>query len=276
MMPLIIKGRIERGWLLAAGLFVIALNVLAREAIIAIRDSGWIDALNSAMGGSYVVWLALVVCILLLLNSDGRTPIPASGFLIAAVLALVSLVVVPSGAVSWLTGLGFAGVIALVGRGERSLRQASILLAVLCGGTLTMLVVFKLFSAPLLAIDGEITRLALKSIGFHAERTANFVNTESGAVLLLKGCSFLPNLLIAFVAWLSIRYLMFAPFEVCRMRAVVALLGGVLLLNTIRLGVLAIYPGSFDWLHGTAGQSLFEVAVLVMTGAVALFTVKPS
>ena len=139
---------------LFAGLFILGcVNGLGSRVVDSVRSSGWADALLSTFGISVIVLIACVGGIKLILQDKDDKIGPID---LALALALLLLIALPIGQLSWLavTILGFY--VLLFADPPPSQRRGVLILLATTVPMLWSRVLFQYFARPILEIDASL------------------------------------------------------------------------------------------------------------------------
>lgn len=250
---------ISRQRLFAFTYLLLALNGLFSLAVIA---DGWLVSAANLFEISAIVWLALVAGLALLLQSDQATQLRRGDTVVASLAVLAALVPVSAASSAMLT------LAALWGhwtseRGSAMKRASTIFLSI-TAFTLWGRVGLVLGAGPLLRADASYVALlsGMQSNG----NTVEFV--DGTHFLIAPGCSSLHGVSLALILWTTVvEY--FAVRRDARVWLTLAL--AVLLsvlVNGLRLTIIAWHPHDFEYWHLGMGASLFGWIALVVVAAV--------
>jgi hypothetical protein len=216
-----------------------------------------------------VVVAAAAVGVYLLRQSTGAAMKRGDWFVTAVV---ASLLLVPRYAASWLAVSGLA--LYALGRDRRSTTtaaSASIFLAI-AASSFWGPVLVQVFGSTLLALDAALAAALLDAIGHGvAERSGNVIVTSDQLTLVvLGGCSSLPNVLYGFLCWTAIARAIRPAWRAADLLILLAVGGLVITANTLRLALMGLSADSYEWVHGPVGSNVFNVGLLLLIAAIAL------
>lgn len=232
-----------------AGLVVIGFANGSSE-IVAQRAStnGWAPALLDAFGISVIVWGALLSVLVLLLRAPAE-PVRRADIPVAILAASAFLIPIP--ALSWLALAGMA--LYLLRPGERTMARA---------GAILLALTIPMFWARLLmaAMGNFILELDAALVGWlvGTERSGNLVPFAdgSGALWIAPGCSSFDNVSLAVLCCATLVQVMQRRWTVPVVLWGLAACLAVIAVNTVRIGLIGLYPQSFELLHGAVGAGV--------------------
>jgi hypothetical protein len=184
-----------------AGLFILGCaSGLASRVIQSVNRLGWEDALTNTFEISAIVWIACISGVSLVIH-DRTTGI---GFReLALGVAVVLLVILPIGHLSWIAVTGLSLYIVGFTRCTISRRGAFILLA----ATVPMLwsrILFQFFASSILQADASLVSWLL---GAHQTGAIVEFADRSGQLVILPSCSSLANVSLALLCWVTLSQL---------------------------------------------------------------------
>jgi hypothetical protein len=195
---------------------------------------------------------------------------------VAAVAA--ALLLVPHRFGAWLAITGLA--LYAIGRDWRStpaVAAGSVLLALAASG-FWGLVVVQALGAPALAVDAALATAWLRLLGSgEVQQVGNLiVASDQTTLLVLVGCSFLPNLLYGILLWTVIARALRPEWRRTDLLALLAV--GILMLmaNSLRLALMGLSDFTYQWVHGPVGGNVFSVGLLLAIAAIALGSTAPA
>lgn len=100
----------------------------------------------------------------------------------------------------------------------------------------------------------------------------NLIVTADNTVTLkvLEGCSSFTNLSLAFLGWVAARSY-FGTTGVARSLIFVTIsCASIVLINTVRIGLIALYPGQYELIHGNVGAAIVGVLVSISIAAISI------
>lgn len=245
---------------------LLALNGLITQISVAAHDYGWLPATLNLFNISAIVWLALSACVALLwAERPGTTVQRGDGFLLglAVVVALVPIPVASSVLLTLLSGWGIAS-----GTPGSAMRRASLIALSLTAFLLWGRIGLAWGAGPLLTADASFVGLLAntRSVG-------NAVFFADGTKFLIApGCSSLHGVSLALILWTSV----VQHFAIALGRRVwwtlaLAVFGSILV-NGVRLSIIAWNPHDFGYWHTGGGGLLFgwialgAIAAIVYAG----------
>lgn len=266
---------------LAAGvLAVAALNGLAPQAAESLRDQGLGEALGGLFGLDIAVVAACIVGLTLIASGGrgGQRRATVGDWAVAGLAALVLLA--PHPAAGWAAALvlGGWGVLAWRGawRGAPSLRAGAAVFLVL---GLYDLLAGRILSNALgpWMTTGDATLAAgiLGLLGQDVARQGNVITTGAGHDLVIIGlCTTWRAFWYGFVLCFAFTRWVRPRWQGSEVLTWGLLLVAILTLNQVRLTLFGLDLFYYEALHGDAGGTLFNMAVIVVTLAVAAHGVR--
>ncbi|MFM6932616.1 MAG: hypothetical protein ACKOUT_10285 [Novosphingobium sp.] len=251
-----------RAELYAAALFIAALNALALRMQTALDDRGWGNALADLFGVSAIVWFALYALISLGLKAEAiQVPARKDWFICGTLIASCLL---PSSAPALAGFLIVATWLLITSRmGEE--RSLAIVALALTGPLLWGPLILRLMGTELLIFDANIAALLS---GNTALGNLVVVPGDKPDLLIMPGCSAFKNLAPVFVLAATLSQLLGTALD--RKLAVACVLGvvAVVLINSVRLAMIAWYPAHYEYLHVGGGATLFSYATMLVVVAI--------
>jgi hypothetical protein len=203
-----------------------------------------------------------VFCAARLLTQGQGAEVPRLG--LAHGLAALAMLA-PSASGAWAVLFAFAGWRAL--RAKGGARSGFLIFAAFALAQGWSALGFKMFSAPLLALDAALAAQALALLGMAPRVLGNVVEVAGGhSIVVLVTCATLHRLPLALVAALALA----APaslrdcVRVCAVAAV-----GYAALNLVRLVLMGLSPQHYAFMHEGAGASLYDAAQTILVFLVA-------
>jgi hypothetical protein len=182
-----------------AVLFILAcVNGLGSQIVHSVRLSGWADALLSTFGISVIVWIACFRGTRLILQERTdkiRSVDLALGF------ALLLLIALPIGRLSWLAITILSLYVLLFGDPSSSRRRGAVILLATTVPMLWSVLLSRYFANFILEIDASLIGwlLGTGNVG----NVVRFAD-QSGSLVITPYCSSLANVSLAVLAWVTI------------------------------------------------------------------------
>jgi exosortase/archaeosortase family protein len=263
-------GRDRAQWLAVAAV-IAAVNGLGTGIINTIADRGPLMALLALGSVNPVVWFTLFAALAIAFEPESDAPMQRADWVaLGAVLVTAMAPVVATGSVGVAIAAGYLWVTSP--RASRGRRAAIVLLALT-----TMLLWGRFFlmavGDPLLALDSHFVAL-LAGTSAHG----NLVMFADGSKPILIGyaCSSMHNMTYAIMLWAAVTQLLRIPVGPKSLAICAAAMIGNILVNGVRLAVIAHHRTAFDYWHSGAGGSLFGwggvvvIALIIGVGSYAL------
>ena len=247
-----------------AGLFTLGcLSGLTPHIIKTINQFGWADALFSTFEISLIVWVSCAAGIFLVLR-DRTIGVRLSELAIGA--GFVFLVILPIGPLSWLAVTALSLYIIISTNVASSRRGAFILLAT----TVPMLwsrLLFWFFANLILDTDASLVGWIL---GTH--RTGNMVEFAdgSGVLVVVRGCSSLANVSLAFLCWVTISQLVRHKKSAYDLLWCLLACISVIAVNVTRMSLMGLSQWHYSVFHGPWGECGANTIIL---GLIIVFSV---
>jgi len=252
-----------------AALFIVGcLNGLGSQVVHSVRVSGWTEALLSTFGISAIVWLACFGGVGLILCERTGKIRPLDLILGLALLLLITL---PIGALSWLA-ITILSLYVLLFTDPSSSQKRGVL--ILLATTVPMLwsrLLFRFFANFILEIDASLVGLLLGT-----EHTGNIVPfaDQSGSLVISPYCSSLANVSLAFLTWVSISQWLSHRSSLkdlywCFLAAI-----SVIAINVTRISLMGLSEVHYQTIHNQWGDAIANSLILGLTVGLCLLGVK--
>jgi hypothetical protein len=262
---------------LFATLFLLAiLNALGAELFPLVQSEGLGPALAQLPSKLSVVSVAAIVVGFHLLRQTPATPIKPADCLAAGAVAL--LLLVPHRAAAWLAVTGLAlYVLVRDRRFTTAVASASVFLA-LAASNFWGMIILQVFSSVLLAWDAALAATLLNLVEHGGvDRIGNgIVTPDQTSLIVLLPCSFLPNFLHGCLLWTTVARAARPAWRPADLLALLAVGGLVLTANTLRLALLGLSADTYQWVHGSVGDDVLNIGLLLAIAAIALHSTSPA
>lgn len=252
----------SRAELYAAALFVAALNGMALRMQTQVDSRGWTNAVADLFGISAIVWFALYALIALGLKPSQHKAPARSDWLIGG--ALMATCLLPSAAPA-LAGLLLVSAWLLLSARTKEERGVAIIALALTGPLLWGPLILNLLGTELLSMDASIAALLS---GHTASGNLIRVPGDAPDVLILPGCSAFKNLAPVFVLAATLSQLLGTAIGRSLALACLLAVTAVVVINSARLALIALYPAQYDYWHVGGGATLFSYATLLAIVAI--------
>jgi exosortase/archaeosortase family protein len=230
-----------------------------------IAESGLDAALLGTFNISAVILIALWLCLQVAQTTDFDAPrmLDYAAIAIAYIFALA-----PVSALAWVGLTGLSLYFLVTRPGNPSIQRTFWLLLAICFSCLWSRQVFRLFVDHILQFD---TLLVATFSG--RPWSDNLIKAADGVTTLqvLESCSSFSNMSLAFLGWISARSY-YGTRGLRRSMLFIALSCTlVVLINTIRIGLIALRPDQYDLIHGAVGAGIASVISAVSIAAVSIW-----
>lgn len=249
--------------LAAIGGVVATVNGVATTLLDAVAQQGVWEAIFTLAGVSAGIWFALFA--ILSIARDDRIAEPGRPGDLAVVAAMLGASLVPivlAGSVAvFAGGLWFA----LTGPSGSRVRRIGIILLALSSTLLWGRLMLMLLGDTLLSLDGQFVAMLA---GTSAEGNLVRFADARGTFVVGAPCSSLHNMTFAILLWASVTQLLDLRVSARVVAVGIAAMAGNLLVNGVRLALIALYPQHYETLHNGDGALLFGWAALIVAGVV--------
>lgn len=259
---------IDRPRLFAFAGILSAGNALSSPILSAIRDHGPGFAALDLFGVSGVVIFALFVLERISADCGDAEPLQRFDGLAVALLFLASFL--PIVMLSGLALIGLSLWLGFTSSGDSRSRRLAVLLLALTGPLVWGKVALILFGQQVLALDAQLVGLISGS-----SVTGNIVtfSGERRGFYIAAACSSINHLTLATVLWAAITQMLGIRVTPRSLLLCLAAIAGVIVVNTVRLTAIALYPADFatlhdGWLAGAFGWLALLIAGLIIAAGV--------
>jgi hypothetical protein len=219
----------------------------------------------------YMAWYAIFR---LLATGDPALAAGRRDFFVSILFCL--LVLLPTSRMIWVAALGIGAYLIVFSSGDPKLRAAGIVLGALAVQQFWGHVFFDLIASPLLraetAVVGTVLDITHPGTVWHD----NVVTRPNGYGIILFGdCSSFHNLSLALLCWTALTSLRLDHWQ---SRAIIGavLVGGVMiLLNFIRIYLMALNIDYYYYWHDQAGAEIFGVGASLAVLLISLYCTRP-
>jgi exosortase/archaeosortase family protein len=239
---------LSRGQFFAAVVAIGFANGSSEKVAKEVTDLGWSGAILNTFGISVIVWGALLAVMVLLVRA---APDPVRRADIVAAVAAAGAFLIPIPDLSWLAIAGLA-VHLLWSTSGRARRAAVILLAL----TIPMFWARMLMAAlGNLIIEVDATFVAWV-VG--TQRNGNLVPfaDDSGSLWIAPGCSSFTNISLAVLCTVTFVQVLDRRWSPSVVLWGLAACLAVIAVNTVRIGLIGLYPPGYELFHGPVGASV--------------------
>jgi hypothetical protein len=216
-----------------------------------IQSEGLGPAVVNTFGVSAIVWCAFCIGIMKI-QGEGKTPMSRRDLTVVALSAMGFLL--PMSELSWCTLTALSLYVLWTSPRNSWARKGAVIVGAATFPLFWSKVIFSLFSGPILRADA-----AMVSAMTGLSRTGNTIELAGGygALWLAPACSSFANLSLTVLCWT-------VCMQFVRETRSVALLWAwcgvaclvVVLINVIRISLMAFRPDYYDLIHGAVGAGI--------------------
>ena len=244
------------------------LNATIKPVSLHILELGCFNSALQTFGVSIVVWAIWLLIIKRLFQPAKEEATKQDVWV--AILTLIALHVTSS-TLCWLILACFAVFIIYTSSQHKICGQ--ILLALAIREPISQ-VVFQLFTPSLLAFDSTMVKLFLSMFSLDSNVSGNLVSSDYGYNLfILKGCSSFINLSYALLCWFVIFKLYYAKLHFKTFVSCIGVILVIPILNYMRLSLMTQGMEMFNFIHGSAGNNIFNAITLPLVILISLWGV---
>ncbi|NJL50392.1 MAG: archaeosortase/exosortase family protein [Blastochloris sp.] len=229
-----------------------------------IDQYGVIDSIYATFGISIVVLFAAWMVYDLI----SRSSVAINTRLDVAVLTItLSIIIIPSSEFTWLA-LTVLSIYYLLQKIDDNARYGFSILLAICYSVFWAKLVSKVFMDYISVGDAFFVALLT---GTHAE--GNLIKAADGITTLSVGggCSSFNNLSIAVLGWIVARAY-FGTRGLKRSLVFVTLsLVSVVFINTVRIGIMALDPSTYEIVHGAIGNNITNLLITISIGLISYY-----
>lgn len=232
-------------------------NGASERASDEIARGGFAGALFNTFSISVVVWAALGVGLWLLLRAE-RVPIRRADLAVGAAAAIAFLIPIPS--LAWLALAGMAVYLAWTSAPRSAMRRAAVVLGALTLPMFWARILFATFSNTLLGIDAKMVSWLVGS-----QSTGNAIPFADGSGLLFlePACSSLTNLSLALLCGVVFVKAYDRQWSRPVVASVIVASAVTVLINVTRIGVITVFPASYELMHGATGGTIVAWTTII-------------
>src|SRR5262249_13550065 len=243
-------------------------NGFAGRVIRSIDENGLVNAIVDTFGISVVAFIACFVGISFILD-NARDEIRSADIAISAVV--LSMIILPVGAMSWLAVPILSLYILLCTEANESRRRGAIILLATTAPMLWSRLLFYLFGNLILKIDASLVGLMLGT-----DRSGTLVEfaDQSGSLAILPGCSSLANVSLAMLWWVTISQAV--RHRSCHHDILWLLFAcaSVVAVNVTRISFMGLSTLYYEIFHSPLAASLANILTLTLTVLICVLGVR--
>jgi exosortase/archaeosortase family protein len=191
-------------------------------------------------------------------------------FAVAAAVCLAFLAPMPS--LSWLAIAGAAAYLTWTSAPHTPMRRAAAVMAAMTVPMLWARILFAAFSNIILGIDAKLVAwiVGTESSG----NTIPFAD-GTGVLFLEPACSSLTNLSLALLCGVLFVKAYDRSWSASIMGTTLLACSATIAINVFRIGLIGVFPDSYDVIHGTVGAMLAEWTTILVVLAIYSAGIKP-
>ena len=235
------------------------INGVAGKAADGIESAGVVSSLVTTFGVSAIVWLALWLGILLLLDAESR---PWSKIDVLTTFVAIAACVLPWGIASWfgLTLISLRLINTTVARSTA--HRAGWVLFGACVPLLWSKIIFSLFSTSILKFDAFLVSEALRTA-----RDGNMVSLPNGTgyLRIAAACSSFANISLVIPLWTTLTQYKNLEYRWQRLIWPGSAVAAIVLINVTRISLIGMFPDYYHIIHGDVGQFIVNILLVVVT-----------
>lgn len=234
--------------------------LLANQAV-QLMDTSSLSAFAVSLANQNLIyWIACYAAIYRLYLSDqAALPTRADRWLLISIcLLIIPASILPYRFATGILATATAGYFIYAAGADRNLRAAGIVLLALSTQLVWGPIFFQLFMPELLSADGYLVGEILTSVRPDiAWRETTFTGPDGHAIVLVGGCSSFNNLSSALLAVVAITMLARTEWERRDAGVIAIVVVSMILLNTLRICLLAWSADSYAYWHNGPGVVVF-------------------
>ncbi|TBW32968.1 hypothetical protein EYW49_21185 [Siculibacillus lacustris] len=247
-------------------LFCIAFpNGLYLRAWEYVTDYGFVPALYATFNISAVIFVAMFVLLQIVRTTDFGETRPLDPLAIAVALGFAVLPISP---LTWVGQTGLGLYFLATRPGNPSIRNTFLLLLALCFSSLWSRLIFHFFMEFILEIDAFLVATLM-----NRPWSSNLVVAADGLTTLqiLEGCSSFANMSLAFLGWIIARS-WYGTRGFARSILFIAIsCAAVVLINTTRIGLIALHPEYYQLIHGSVGAGVASLLTSLSIAGISIW-----
>jgi exosortase/archaeosortase family protein len=243
-------------------------NAVFTKAAESVHYLGWAGAILATFQISAIIWASMA----LMLIRTATLPDVITTPLDRAVVALTALTACyPVPGATWI-GLTVLALYFAIRTDRAEVRALAILLLALCFTGQWSRLVFRFFMDFILGIDAA---LVATLAGTDANGNVVYAADGQTRLLVLEGCSSFGGVSLSVLAWVLARTY-FRTRSAPRGLLFIGLSAlAVIVINTIRIAVIARRPDLYDLAHGPVGAGIASVATTLSVAAICIAGAMP-
>lgn len=194
-----------------------------------------------------------------------------------ATAALCLLLFIPMSPAIWVAALGIAIYLFLFNNGDPRLRAAATVLAGLAVQQYWGHIFFNLVAFPLLRAETAAVGTILAAVRPGTLWQENMITGPDGFGIVVYGpCSSFHNVSLAILCWLTVSRWRHLNQWRCDLVMLSVVAGAMILLNLLRLCLMAWNRDLYDYWHVGPGGDIFAIAASIVILSIALYGSRPT
>lgn len=216
----------------------------------------------------YLGWYAVFQ-----LLADSEASRPATKGDLALGLAVLPIPFLPGEGFVWIAMTGVGIYISATSRYDRKILAAATVVLALSLNGLWGRLLFDLIALSLLKVDAALVGVLLAMTRSGYAWNGNIISSDVHSIIVLSGCSSFHNISLGLLCWVALTKLARPEWIKGDAWVALAVCGAVLLLNTLRIYLMAFDPESYVYLHTGFGAQLFVWMTSAAVVAISLWGV---
>jgi exosortase/archaeosortase family protein len=264
-------GRREAFLWLASGLF-------ANQALQLVDTNSWQAFAASLASQNYIYWLACYAVLYRLYLSDGAARATRLDFLLvlATCVGILLSSFLPYRVAIGLLATVMAGYLIMTHGGDRNLKAAGAVLLALSGQLVWGPLLFQFFTPELVRADAAVVGEILNSLRPDIVWTGTrFLGADGHSIALVGACSSFNNVSTAVLACATVAMLTRTEWLRRDIAAIAVACVAMVLINAMRICLLAWSGGSYEFWHNGAGVQILGIAETLVVLLIAWWGAAP-
>jgi exosortase/archaeosortase family protein len=251
-------------------IFIWAMVVLFINNLFSILTEVRFEFFGELSAISIFQWMAWYAIFYLLSSSDTTSPARFRDIVVMAALCL--LVLLPTSRMIWVAAAIIAIYLLTMHRGDPKVRAAGAVLGALAVQQFWGHVLFNLVAFPLLRAETAVVGTMLQTTLPGTVWQDNIITSPNGFGLVIHtACSSYHNLSLAMLCWITVSKLYDQNWKSFDLIMGSAVVGTMLVLNLVRLYLMAYDINRYYYWHEGAGASIFAIGASLTIFSMSLY-----